>query len=142
MIELNDMIELSDKYWLTQNDDKQKENINQLIKIITKATLNGDALIYQPARQHCMFFYDVLNYCYCHNILSSKNDTVLDILDDLRLFTKKYNNPWTWYFNPITTPITFEEFMNNRSLSKYIQKASKEINYGNSKRNKDNNCKQ
>ena len=56
MIELNDMIELSDKYWLTQNDDKQKENINQLKKKITKATINGDELIYKPARQHRMFF--------------------------------------------------------------------------------------
>ena len=98
------MIELSDKYWLTQNDDKQKENINQLIKIITKAILNGDTLIYYPARQ--------------------------------QLFV---NHHWIWCFNPPKIPITFEEFLDNRSLSKYIQKASKEINYGNSNKNNNNN---
>ena len=136
MIELNDMIELSDKYWLTQNDDKQKENINQLIK------LNGDTLIYQPARQQChrMFCYDILNYYYRNVILSLKNGATLD---DLKLFTKY----WIWYFNstriPIKflIPITFKEFMNNRSLSRYIQKASKEINYEISNRNRNNNRK-
>ena len=141
MIELNDMIELSDKYWLTQNDDKQKENINQLIKIITKVTLNGDILIYQPARQHRMSCYDILNYYYYYYrnmILSLKNGVTLD---DLRLSTKYY----TWYFNstriPIKflIPITFKEFLDNRSLSRYIQKASKEINYEISNRNRNNN---
>ena len=148
MIELNDMIELSDKYWLTQNDDKQKENINQLIKIITKATLNDDTLIYQPARliyqparqQHRMFCYDILNYYYRNVILSLKNGATLD---DLKLSTKY----WTWYFNSTRMPIkflisiTFKEFMNNRSLSRYIQKASKEINYEISNRNRNNNRK-
>ena len=129
MTELNNMIELSDKYWLTQNDDKQKENINQLIKIITKATLNGDTLIYQPL-QYRTFYYDILNYYYRNVILSLKNGATLD---DLKLSTKY----WTWYFNSIimptaffnsnVIPITFEEFLDNRSLSKYTQKASKEI---------------
>ena len=144
MTELDNMIELSDKYWLTQNDDKQKENINQLIKIITKATLNSDTLIY-PARQYHMFYYDILNYYYRNVILSLKNGATLD---DLKLSTKY----WTWYFNSIimptasfnsnVIPITFDEFLNNRSLSKYTQKASKEIIYGNSNRNRNNSCKQ
>ena len=138
------MIELSDKYWLTQNDDKQKENINQLIK---KATLNDDTLIYQPARQHRMSCYDILNYYYYYYyyyyrnmILSLKNGATLD---DLKLSTKY----WIWYFNstriPIKflIPITFKEFLDNRSLSRYIQKASKEINYEISNRNRNNNRK-
>ena len=120
------MIESNDKYWLTQDDyeyyKEQKEIIDQLIKV----TLNGNKLIYRPARQHRMFCYGILNYYYRNMILSLKNDI---ILDDLRLSTKYC----TWYFNstriPIKflIPITFEEFLNNRSLSKYIQKASKEI---------------
>ena len=126
-----DIMELNDKYWLIQDNDdvyykEQKEIIDQLIKIITKATLNGDTLIYRPARQHRMFCYDILNYYYRNMILSLKNGV---ILDDLKLSTKYC----AWYFNstriPIKflIPITFEEFLNNRSLSRYVQKASKEI---------------
>ena len=72
-------------------------------------------------------YYSILYYYYCHRVLSLKSGTTLDTLDDLRLFTKKYKNPWIWYSSPITIPITFEEFLDNRSLSRYIQKASKEI---------------
>ena len=125
------MTELDNTYWATNNEywTIQDKIINQLI--------------YQPARGcNRTFNYNVLYYYYCHKILSFKNNTILDTLDDLRLFTKKYKNPWMWYFNPPKIPITFEEFINNRSLSKYIQKASKEINYGNSNRNRNNTCKQ
>ena len=87
-----------------------------------------DELIYQPARlQYHTFYYSILYYYYRHRVLSLKSGTTLDTLDDLRLFTKKYKNPWIWYSSPITIPITFEEFLDNRSLSRYIQKASKEI---------------
>ena len=98
-----------------------------------------DQLIYQPARGYsCTFYYNILYYYYRHKILSFKNNTILDTLDDLRLFTKN----WIWYLRwnlnptmiPITfkkfldnIPITFKKFLDNRSLSKYIQKASKEI---------------
>ena len=119
-------------YWATNNEywAIQDRIINQLI--------------YQPARGcnrtfNRTFYYNVLYYYYRHKILSFKNNTILDTLDDLRLFTKKYKNPWIWYSSPITIPITFEEFLNNRSLSKYTQKASKEINYGNSNKNSNNN---
>lgn len=100
-----------------------------------------DQIIYQPARGYsCTFYYNVLYYYYRRKILSFKNNTILDTLDDLRLFTKN----WIWYLirwnlNPTMIPITFEEFLNNRSLSKYTQKASKEINYGISNRNSNNN---
>ena len=109
------MTELDNICWVTNNEywAIQDRIINQLI--------------YQPAR------------VYRRKILSFKNNTILDTLDDLRLFTKKYKNPWIWYSSPITIPITFEEFLNNRSLSKYTQKASKEINYGNSNKNSNNN---
>ena len=89
-----------------------------------------DQIIYHPARGCNRTFYDdVLYYYYCREILSFKNNTILDTLDDLRLFPKN----WIWYLrwnlNPTITmiPITFEEFLDNRSLSKYIQKASKEV---------------
>ena len=89
-----------------------------------------DQIIYQPARGcNRTFYYDVLYYYYCRKILSFKNNTILDTLDldDLRLSTKY----WIWYLrwnlNPTMIPITFKEFLNNRPLSKYIQKASKEI---------------
>ena len=106
-----------------------------------------DELIYQPTRyKHRIFYYSVLNYCYRHMILSpnkiillSKNGTTLDTLDSIRLLTKKYNNPWMWCFNPPKIPITFEEFINNRSLSKYIQRASKEVTYGNANKNSNHN---
>ena len=102
----------NDKYWFTP-----KKAIEQLIC--------------HPARlQYRTFYYDILNYYYRNVILLLKNGATLD---DLKLSTKY----WIWYFNSIimpTTffnsnviPITFEEFINNRSLSRYIQKASKEI---------------
>ena len=125
------MTELDNIYWTTNNEYWAIQD-----KII-------DQIIYQPARGcNRTFNYNILYYYYCHKILSLKSGTVLDTLDDLRLFTKKYNNPWMWYFNPPKVPITFEEFMNNRSLSKYTQKASKEVIYGNSNRNRNNSCKQ
>ena len=125
------MTELDNIYWATNNEYWAIQD-----KII-------DQIIYQPARAYnYTFYYNVLYYYYRHRILSLKSGTVLDTLDDLRLFTKKCKNPWIWYSSPITIPITFKEFLNNRSLSKYIQKASKEINYGNSNRNRNNSCKQ
>ena len=132
------MTELDNICWATNNEYWAIQD-----KII-------DQLLHQPARLYNRtFYYNVLYYYYRHMILSPnkiilsfKNNTILDTLDDLRLFTKKYKNPWIWYSSPITIPITFEEFLNNRSLSKYIQKASKEINYGNSNRNINNSCKQ
>ena len=122
MVKLNDGYwAKNDKYWLVRD-----KVINQFI--------------YRPTRLYNRTFcYDILNYYYRHIILSPKSSTILETLDDIRLFTKKYNNPWIWYSNPITIPITFEEFLNNRSLSKYTQKASKEINYGNSNSNNNNN---
>lgn len=121
------MTELDNIYWATNNKYWAIQD-----KII-------DQLIYQPARLYNRtFYYNVLYYYYRRKILSFKNNTILDTLDDLRLFTKN----WIWYLrwnlNPITIPITFEEFLDNRSLSKYIQKASKEINYGNSSKNSNN----
>ena len=96
--------------------------------------------IYQFTRQqYCTFYYNVLYYYYRHRILLFKNGTVLDTLDDLRLFTKNWIWYLKWYLNPTKIPITFEEFLDNRSLSKYIQRASKEINYENSNRNSNNN---
>ena len=58
-----------------------------------------DQLIYQPARgcnrtYNRTFYYNVLYYYYRHRVLSLKSGTTLDTLDDLRLFTKKYKNPW------------------------------------------------
>ena len=112
------MTELNNICWATNNEywAIQDRIINQLI--------------YQPARGcNRTFYYDVLYYYYRHKILSLKNNTILDTLNDLRLFTKN----WVWYLrwnlNPTITmiPITFEEFLNNRPLSKYTQKASKEI---------------
>ena len=127
------MIELDNIYWATNNEYWTIQD-----KII-------DQIIYQPARGcnrtfNRTFYYNVLYYYYRRKILSFKNNTILDTLDDLRLFTKN----WIWYLirwnlNPTMIPITFEEFINNRSLSKYIQKASKEINYGNSNSNNNNN---
>ena len=111
------MTELDNICWVTNNEYWAIQD-----KII-------DQIIYQPARGYsCTFYYNdynVLYHYYRRKILSFKNNTILDTLDDLRLFTKKYKNPWIWYSSPITIPITFEEFLNNRSLSKYIQKASK-----------------
>ena len=113
MIKSNDRCwTTNDRYWLTP-----KKAIEQLI--------------YHPARlQYRTFYYDILNYYYRNVILSLKNGATLD---DLKLSTKY----WTWYFNSIimptaffnsnVIPITFDEFLNNRSLSKYTQKASKEI---------------
>ena len=121
------MVELNDKYW-----EEQKEN---------KATLNGDTLIYWPL-QYRTFYNNILYYYYRHRILSLKSGTTLDTLDDLRLSTKSWIWYLRWHLNPTMTPITFEEFLDNRSLSKYIQKASKETNYGNSNRNRNNDCKQ
>ena len=97
---------INDKYWLTP-----KKAIEQLI--------------YHPARlQYRTFYYDILNYYYRNIILSLKNGATLD---DLKLSTKY----WIWYLrwnlNPTMIPITFKEFLDNRSLSRYIQKASKEI---------------
>ena len=125
------MTELDNIYWATNNEYWAIQD-----KII-------DQLIYQPARlQYHTFYYNVLYYYYSHRILSLKSGTVLDTLDDLRLFTKKCKNPWIWCSSPITIPttipITFDEFLNNRSLSKYTQKAPKEINYEISNRNSNN----
>ena len=123
------MTELDNIYWATNNEYWTIQD-----KII-------DQIIYQPARVYNRtFYYNVLYYYYRRKILSFKNNTILDTLDDLRLFTKN----WIWYLirwnlNPTMIPITFEEFLNNRSLSKYTQKASKEINYGNSNKNSNNN---
>ena len=109
------MTELDNICWATNNEYWTIQD-----KII-------DQLIYQPARVYnYTFYYSILYYYYRHRILSLKSGTTLDTLDDLRLFTKKYKNPWIWYSSPITIPITFEEFLDNRSQSKYIQKASKE----------------
>lgn len=123
------MTEPNDIYWTTNNEYWTIQD-----KII-------DQLIYPVRLQYHTFYYSILYYYYRHRVLSLKSGTTLDTLDDLRLFTKKYKNPWIWYSSPITIPITFEEFINNRSLSRYIQKASKEVNYGNSNRNRNNTCK-
>lgn len=110
------MTELNNIYWATNNEYWAIQD-----KII-------DQIIYQPPRGYSYtFYYSILYYYYRHRVLSLKSGTTLDTLDDLRLFTKKYKNPWIWYSSPITIPITFKEFLDNRSLSKYIQKASKEI---------------
>ena len=128
------MTELDNIYWATNNEYWAIRD-----KII-------DQIIYQSARGcnrifNRTFYYNILYHYYCHKILSFKNNTILDTLDDLQLFTKN----WIWYLrwnlNPTMKPITFKEFLNNRPLSKYIQKASKEINYGNSNRNRNNTCK-
>ena len=123
------MTEPNDIYWAINNEYWTIQD-----KII-------DQLIYPARLQYHTFYYSILYYYYRHRVLSLKSGTTLDTLDDLRLFTKKYKNPWIWYSSPITIPITFEEFLDNRSLSRYIQKASKEINYGNSNRNNNNTCK-
>ena len=122
------MTELDNIYWTTNNEYWAIQD-----KII-------DQIIYQPARGYNRtFYYNVLYYYYRHKILSFKNNTILDTLDDLRLFPKN----WIWYLrwnlNPTMIPITFKEFLNNRSLSKYIQKASKEITYGNTNKNSNHN---
>lgn len=51
-------------------------------------------------------------------------------LDDIRLFFKRFwNAKWWWYSTKFRTqPISFTEFLDNRSLSRYIQKARKEVN--------------
>lgn len=114
----------NDEYWAIQD------------KII-------DQLIYQPVRlQYRALYYNVLYYYYHHRISLLKSDTILDTLNDLRLFTKNWIWYLKWYLNQTKIPITFEEFLDNRSLSKYTQKASKEVNYGNSNSNRNNNCKQ
>ena len=121
------MTELDNIYWVTNNEYWTIQD-----KII-------DQIIYQPARAYNRtFYYNILYYYYRRKILSFKNNTILDTLDDLQLFTKNC----IWYLNLIMIPITFKEFLDNRSLSKYTQKASKEVNYGNSNRNKNNTCKQ
>ena len=110
------MTELDNIYWATNNEYWTIQD-----KII-------DQIIYQPARGYNRtFYYNVLYYYYRHKILSFKNNTILDTLDDLRLLTKNWVWYIKWYLNLIIIPITFEEFLDNRSLSKYIQKASKEI---------------
>ena len=109
------MTELDNICWATNNEYWAIQD-----KII-------DQIIYYPARGcNRTFYYDVLYYYYRHKILSFKNNTILDTLDDLRLFTKNWIWCLRWNLNPTMIPITFKEFMNNRSLSKYIQKASKE----------------
>ena len=126
------MMKLNSGYWKEQNENEIIDNIDKLIKTIS--------IIYKPARQqYRTFYYNVLYYYYRYRILLLKSDTVLDTLDDLQLFTKNWIWYLKWYLNPTIIPITFEEFLNNRSLSKYIQKASKEINYGNSNRNSNHN---
>ena len=122
------MTELDNICWATNNEYWAIQD-----KII-------DQIIYRPARGcNRTFYYNVLYYYYRRKILSFKNNTTLDTLDDLRLFTKKYKNPWIWYSSPIIIPITFKEFLDNRSLSKYIQRASKEVTYGNANKNSNHN---
>ena len=121
------MTELDNIYWATNNEYWTIQD-----KII-------DQLIYPARLQYHTFYYSILYYYYRHRVLSLKSGTTLDTLDDLRLFTKKYKNPWIWYFNPPKIPITFKEFINNRSLSRYIQKASKEVTYGNANKNSNHN---
>ena len=124
------MTELDNIYWTTDNEYWAIQD-----KII-------DQIIYQPARGYNRTFYyndyNVLYHYYRRKILSFKNNTILDTLDDLRLLTKNWIWYIKWYLNLIMIPITFKEFMNNRSLSKYILKASKEVIYGNSNRNRNN----
>ena len=110
------MTELDNIYWATDNEYWAIQD-----KII-------DQLIYQPAKLYNRtFYYNVLYYYYRRKILSFKNNTILDTLDDLRLLTKNWIWYIKWHLNLIIIPITFKEFLDNRSLSKYIQKASKEI---------------
>ena len=117
------MVELNNKHWKEQNEDEVL-----------------DTLIYRPVKQqYRTIYYKILYYYYRHRVLSLKSGVALDTLDDLRLFTKNWIWYVMWYFNPTKIPITFEEFLDNRSLSKYIQKASKEINYENSNKNNNNN---
>lgn len=66
------------------------------------------------------------NYSYYQKLLLNKMN-----LDDIRLFFKHFWNGKWWCCSskfPISKPITFTEFLNNRSLSRYIQKARKEVN--------------
>ena len=109
------MTELNNICWATNNEYWAIQD-----KII-------DQIIHHPARGCNRTFYYVLYYYYRRKILSFKNNTILDTLDDLRLFTKNWVWCLRWNLNPTIIPITFDEFLNNRPLSKYTQKASKEI---------------
>lgn len=130
----------ANKYYTTYSwNSKTEEEKQEIIsKIITKT---NSIFGYKPAQSRYKIFYSHLSWLY-HSRLYQLLENGAD-LDDIRLFFK-YNKNWIWndcssyYSYP---PIAFSDFLANRSLSKYIQKASKEIDYESNK-NRNNNRKQ
>lgn len=99
---------------------------NELIK-----TVNDNYIYYQPPRGcTCTISFMTTLKVSWHLKLKKLLLNKMMNLDDIRLFFKRFwNGQWWWYSSAShMKPITFAEFLNNRSLSRYIQKARKEVN--------------
>lgn len=111
--------------WESMSEEHHKEvtrKFNELIK-----TVND--IYYQPPRGCTISFMTTLKVSWHLKLKKLLLNKMMN-LDDIRLFFKRFwNGQWWWYSSAFQMkPITFTEFLNNRSLSRYIQKARKEVN--------------
>lgn len=132
---------INDKYWLkfdarsfytksiweSMSEEQHKEITHKFNKLIK--TVNDNYVYYRPPRGHTISFMTTLMFPW-HLELEKLLLNKMTNLDDIRLFFKRFwNGQWWWYSSAShMKPITFTEFLNNRSLSRYIQKARKEVN--------------
>lgn len=110
--------------WESMSEKQHKEityKFNKLIK-----TVNDNYVYYRPPRGqgHTISFMTTLMFLW-HLELEKLLLNKMTNLDDIRLFFKRF---WNGQSASHIKPITFTEFLNNRSLSRYIQKARKEVN--------------
>lgn len=109
--------------WKSMSEEQHKEiahKFNELIKTVN---------YYRPPRGCTISFMTTLKVSW-HLELEKLLLNKMTNLDDIRLFFKRFWNGQWWWYSSVShiKPITFAEFLNNRSLSRYIQKARKEVN--------------
>lgn len=113
--------------WESMSEEQHKEITHKFNKLIK--TVNDNYVYYRPPRGRSISFMTTLMFPW-HLELEKLLLNKMTNLDDIRLFFKRFwNGQWWWYSSAShIKPITFAEFLNNRSLSRYIQKARKEVN--------------
>lgn len=107
--------------WESMSEEQHKEITHKFNKLIK--TVNDNYIYYRPPRGRSISFMTTLMFPW-HLELEKLLLNKMTNLDDIRLFFKRFWNGQWWWYSSVShiKPITFTEFLNNRSLSRYIHK--------------------
>lgn len=113
--------------WESMSKEHHKEVVHKFNELIK--TINDNYIYYRPPRGCTISFMTTLKVSW-HLELEKLLLNKMTNLDDIHLFFKRFWSGQYWWCSSAShiKPITFTEFLNNRSLSRYIQKARKEVN--------------